>query len=160
MAWSNAQRISDGASIEWLSIIREASGMFPTIIPVSSSPVSREFSLYLDLVRILAAAVVLYSHANLRALSERILPGESLGHSAVVVFFVLSGYVIAFVTDTRERSGRDYAISRFARIYSVALPALIVTMFADLVGQPSRRRCMPDRRRVTSGCFVWPPASY
>src|SRR5579864_6899404 len=89
-------------------------------------PLDTGFSLYLDLVRVSAALVVLYSHTNARLLTTRVLPGELLGHSAVVVFFVLSGFVIAYITDTKEKTPADYAASRLARIYSVAVPALLL----------------------------------
>jgi len=58
---------------------------------------SREFSLYLDVLRLLAALVVLASHATGYAYGEVAWWPGSLGHNAVVVFFLLSGYVIAFV---------------------------------------------------------------
>jgi peptidoglycan/LPS O-acetylase OafA/YrhL len=51
------------------------------------------------------------------------------------VFFVLSGFVIAHVVDTKEHGPREYAVSRMARIYSVAIPALILTIVADAVGE-------------------------
>jgi peptidoglycan/LPS O-acetylase OafA/YrhL len=63
------------------------------------------------------------------------LPVQDLGHFAVVCFFVLSGYVISYVSDTRERSGTAYLVSRAARVYSVALPAIILTLVCDFVGR-------------------------
>ncbi|HSR08376.1 MAG TPA: acyltransferase [Bryobacteraceae bacterium] len=96
---------------------------------------NREFSLYLDLVRFSAAVLVVMSHANVRALSERIIPYSNLGHSAVIIFFVLSGFVIAYVTDAKEKSALEYTASRMARIYSVALPALVLTILADSIGE-------------------------
>lgn len=56
------------------------------------------------------------------------------GAASVALFFVLSGFVIAFVTDKKERTGKSYAISRASRMYSVALAALLVTLCADYVG--------------------------
>src|ERR1700731_1093191 len=96
---------------------------------------SREFSLYLDLVRFVAAFLVMLSHANSRDLTARIIPFSDLGHSAVVIFFVLSGFVIAYITEIKERRASEYAASRMARIYSVALPALLVTIIADSIGE-------------------------
>lgn len=96
---------------------------------------SAEFSLYLDVVRVTAAFFVLWSHTNTKGLSEGIPPGTQFGHTAVIVFFVLSGYVIAYVTDSRRLSAKDYAVGRIARIYSVALPALILTLLLDLAGE-------------------------
>ena len=96
---------------------------------------AKEFSLYLDVVRVLAAIVVLWSHLNFRALTTATLPGEPLGHVAVIFFFVLSGFVIAYMTKTREREPRTFATNRIARIYSVAIPALAVTLLADALGR-------------------------
>ena len=90
-------------------------------------------SLYLDLVRFAAAVGVLLSHLALSPFSERALwwgLGQ-YGDAAVAVFFVLSGYVIAFVTAERETDGRRYAIGRMSRLLSVALPALAITAVCD-----------------------------
>ncbi len=79
-------------------------------------------SLYLDLVRFAAALVVVLSHAWLV-----LFPGYPLhwpGPAAVIVFFVLSGFVIAYVTDRRDRSLADYTLDRLSRLWSVAFPAL------------------------------------
>ncbi len=54
---------------------------------------------------------------------------------AVTVFFVLSGYVIGYVTDRGETDARSYIVARAARIYSVAVPALIVTFALDYFGR-------------------------
>lgn len=93
------------------------------------------FSLYLDLVRITAAFLVLIAHTNLRHLSDDVPFASGFGHSAVVVFFVLSGFVISYVVDHRERSARLYAVSRISRIYSVLLPALLLALALDSIGQ-------------------------
>lgn len=93
---------------------------------------SRAFSLYLDAVRFLAALLVLFYHAN-----WIYRPGivfTSLGHEAVVIFFVLSGFVIAYVADTREQDFRGFMVARGARIFSVAIPAIILTALLDAVG--------------------------
>jgi len=94
---------------------------------------NRPFSLYLDLVRFTAAVCVMLAHINM-ILGIYPIPG-SFGHNAVVVFFVLSGYVIAFVTDTKENTPRDYWASRLSRIYSVALPAVLLTPLLDMLGE-------------------------
>jgi peptidoglycan/LPS O-acetylase OafA/YrhL len=96
---------------------------------------NRSTSLYLDLIRPIAALVVLLSHVSYQGISGgqlRLL--NSAGVPAVDVFFVLSGFVIAHVCATREQDAREYAISRAARIYSVAIPALILTAGADAIG--------------------------
>ena len=90
---------------------------------------TREFSLYLDFVRFLAAVAVVVNHSNFRWLITEELP--QWGHSAVMIFFVLSGYVIAYVTDRKENSLREYSISRLGRIYSVAPAALILALVLD-----------------------------
>lgn len=93
------------------------------------------FSIYLDFVRFAAACLVYLYHSNQRLLVNSELPASGYGHSAVVVFFVLSGLVIAFVTDVKEQRWTSYAASRIARIYSVALPAVLLTVLLDLLGR-------------------------
>lgn len=92
------------------------------------------FSLYLDAVRVLAALLVIVYHSNLRLLTHDKLPFSNHGHAAVIVFFVLSGYVIAWITATRETTPLAYWTSRLARFYSVALPAVLLTPMLDLAG--------------------------
>lgn len=94
-------------------------------------------SIYLDLIRFLAALTVFIVHANY----DRFTGGlpffrhvAGLGNDAVMVFFVLSGFVIAYVTSEKENTLRDYFASRFARLYSVAVPALVLTVALDWVG--------------------------
>ena len=55
--------------------------------------------------------------------------------AAVVIFFVLSGYVIAFTADTKEKTAREYFSARAARIYSVALPAVVLAAILDPIGR-------------------------
>ena len=90
-------------------------------------------SIYLDLLRILAALVVVLSHLSPFS-NNAALPFEGFGHVAVIVFFVLSGYVIDYVADTKERAFKDYAAHRLARLYSVVVPALILTFALDHIG--------------------------
>jgi hypothetical protein len=61
-------------------------------------------SLYLDFARFTAALAVFLHHL----LQEQYLGFDVRvpGRTAVIVFFVLSGFVIAFVTDGRERNCR------------------------------------------------------
>lgn len=96
---------------------------------------NRPFSVYLDLVRFVAAVLVYFYHSNQRFLIEQILPASNFGHSSVIVFFVLSGFVIAFVTATKESSLPSYAASRISRVYSVAFPAIVLTVCLDSIGR-------------------------
>jgi hypothetical protein len=43
----------------------------------------------------------------------------------VIVFFVLSGFVIACASDERDRTLGQYALNRLSRLWSVSLPALV-----------------------------------
>jgi len=60
------------------------------------------------------------------------------GHQAVMVFFVLSGFLIASsVLRNLERSTwswRDYAIDRAVRLYLVLVPGLLIGGVLDIVG--------------------------
>lgn len=96
---------------------------------------NRAFSIYLDLLRFAAAMLVVVYHSNSRVIVEQVLPLSNYGHSAVIVFFVLSGYVIAFVTDTKETTARSYWLSRLSRVMSLAVPAVLLTPLLDALGQ-------------------------
>src|SRR5258706_2535672 len=62
----------------------------------------------------------------------------SLGHDAVVVFFVLSGYFVGGSVASRLGAGhwswRDYGIQRIVRLWTVLLPGLLLTAALDRFG--------------------------
>jgi peptidoglycan/LPS O-acetylase OafA/YrhL len=96
---------------------------------------SGALSLYLDALRFVAAFTVFLSHYSVGRIS-----GGSLWHltaygrTAVLAFFVLSGFVIAWVSESREHTLQDYALSRVARLYSVIIPAFFLTALLDHIG--------------------------
>lgn len=97
---------------------------------------NRATSLYLDLVRFGAALLVLLTHLAYPRFSDGLLLSlRSYGNDAVMVFFVLSGYVIAHTAAHRDRTLGAYVIHRAARVYSVALPALLATVLLDQLGR-------------------------
>lgn len=102
---------------------------------------------FLNLVRWLAALVVVMGHADMYlGLFGGGDPAEwsAFGyfgvhaHAAVIVFFVLSGYVVAYATDRKCSLGnygfRDYFLDRWSRIYSVLLAAIGFTLALDYIG--------------------------
>ena len=96
-------------------------------------------SVWLDLLRTLAALGVFLGHCGWLWLPGRFEILRVYGWvDFVLLFFVLSGYVIAFVVDLKEKTPAAYALSRLARIYSVALPALVVTFVIDALGRHIR----------------------
>jgi peptidoglycan/LPS O-acetylase OafA/YrhL len=90
-------------------------------------------SAFLDISRFASALVVFLGHA-----SGRLFTGGFLWQigiylqPAVMVFFVISGYVISYVTTSRERDATTYTINRVSRLYSVMIPALVLTAACDL----------------------------
>ena len=97
---------------------------------------NRETSLYLDFVRFCAALVVFLSHAAGQRFTQGFLwQIGPYGGEAVMVFFVLSGFVIGYVTDRNETSVAAYGVSRAARLLSVAVPALVLTAILDGIGR-------------------------
>lgn len=104
---------------------------------------AQPFSVYLDLTRFLAAVMVVLAHVEYFGVIPKGAWGlvPEMGREAVIVFFVLSGFVIAATTAQRRPSARAYAVARLSRLYSVALPvlllglacALAVRAFTDLV---------------------------
>lgn len=105
----------------------------------------------LDLLRGLAALLVVASHlraflfvdfelvATPGGLDRLFYLATGLGHQAVVVFFVLSGYLVGGSVLTTYQSGRwswrNYTLRRVSRLWVVLLPALILTLALDTLGR-------------------------
>lgn len=89
-------------------------------------------SLYIDAMRFIAAILVLLFHLLAPPfLDEQVrIPARQ----AVVIFFVISGFVIAYVTNTKENTWRSYVTSRLSRLYSVVLPAIGLTALLYAIG--------------------------
>jgi peptidoglycan/LPS O-acetylase OafA/YrhL len=101
---------------------------------------------YLNIIRALAAELVLVSHAFLyfHADSKAYMNAKQiLGTLGVVLFFLISGFLISRSAFTNTRRGSytlsDYIIERFARIYTAFLPALVSIAVLDyfLLGYPA-----------------------
>lgn len=96
----------------------------------------KQFSLYLDLCRFIAAVVVVLAHL----IHFDIAAGEWIkyipynGRDAVIVFFVLSGLVIFYTANKAPITLSDYITARATRIYSVAVPVLLLAVCVDLIG--------------------------
>jgi peptidoglycan/LPS O-acetylase OafA/YrhL len=58
-----------------------------------------------------------------------------LGHQAVIVFFVLSGFLVGgSVLNNQSRfKFREYFISRLSRLWTVLIPALLFTFIVDII---------------------------
>jgi len=89
------------------------------------------------MLRVVAALVVVMGHISLKRFSgdtHAIMRDHAFASDAVIVFFVLSGFIMAFVVAERNRGAANFAFSRATRIFSVAIPALILTIIIDAVG--------------------------
>jgi peptidoglycan/LPS O-acetylase OafA/YrhL len=96
---------------------------------------SPALSTYIEVVRLFAALVVFVHHASYpRFGGGWIAPLGGYGHEAVVIFFVLSGFVIGYSHAVKDRSFKLYAASRLSRLWSVSVPALALTFVLDAWG--------------------------
>ncbi|HKW89682.1 MAG TPA: acyltransferase [Candidatus Acidoferrales bacterium] len=108
-------------------------------------------SVHLDMIRGAAAMAVLVGHVRgLFFLTYHRLPRRNaalaamyavtgLGHQAVVVFFVLSGFfIVSSVLDSMAKaqwSWKTYLVNRIVRLSLVLAPALVITWIADRAGE-------------------------
>ena len=98
-------------------------------------PLSRPTSFFLDLLRLAAASSVFLVHVIY--LWYPVIYNSliiRLGHRAVIIFFVLSGYVIAYSTLRKAAGVRSFVLARLSRLYSVVMPALLLTGFLQILG--------------------------
>lgn len=90
------------------------------------------FSIYLELIRLSAALMVLFGHLiGINPAYYNVFESLHIDHDGVIFFFVLSGYVISYVTSVKEKDLYTYSVNRMARIYSVAIPALLLAIVAE-----------------------------
>lgn len=112
---------------------------------------NRKLSQFIEFTRWVAAIMVIVGHTRQWLMVDYnkllhktflwklfyIVTGAS--HEAVVVFFVISGYLIGGISILRARTkGFDatlYFIHRFSRIYTVLIPALVLGLILDNVGK-------------------------
>ena len=127
----------------------------PTVVdtgPVRAA-IRPAFSAHLDAIRGVAALVVFLAHGrnmffgNVGALARSNAfaaapsgdqEAAGIGHHAVIVFFVLSGYLVGGGVLKGMKTGRwswpVYLRQRLARLWVVLLPALAIGLMLDLAG--------------------------
>jgi peptidoglycan/LPS O-acetylase OafA/YrhL len=119
--------------------------------PVRKDSLPESASLLLDIARFSLAVLVVIGHVS--------QPPSSVGWPllmagadfAVPAFFVLSGFVIRYVTLTRERDAKRYWVNRISRMYSVVLPAIAVTFVCALF----TARMNPAFWELAAGPGLW-----
>ena len=96
-------------------------------------------SLFIDFIRGVCAQLVVFGHAIsyfglFTFLHEPNFPWmQNIG---VVVFFILSGFVISYTISIKREGNqlydfRDYFVDRFSRIFSAFVPAMLVVLVID-----------------------------
>lgn len=106
---------------------------------------TRGFSVWLDALRIVATLAVVVSHLAYPRFTNgdlQFLRDWNLGSDAVIVFFVISGLVIAYAAE-RDGNGRTFAFNRLTRLWSVILPALLLTYAFDMTGYGIKAESYP-----------------
>lgn len=93
-------------------------------------------STYLDFVRATAAMSVLFGHSAVMFLSEMHFSKMNIQSIGVLVFFLMSGFLISYSVfrkyDDPNYTFKHFFIDRFSRIYCAFLPALIFVWLLDM----------------------------
>ena len=101
----------------------------------SATVINGAQSRYLDVIRGLAAQLVLLHHAAGYALPASGLGDVGGGALGVLAFFLLSGFLIADNVQSRLSVGRfsltEFVVSRFTRIYLPYVPAIVLVALLD-----------------------------
>ncbi|TWE04162.1 peptidoglycan/LPS O-acetylase OafA/YrhL [Peribacillus frigoritolerans] len=119
-------------------------------IKVTNNLLKGSSSYHLDFIRGVAAILVLINHfRNIffvkfedidypNIFLKLLYSFAGLGHQAVIVFFVLSGFFISnsVLTNVYKNnwSWKYYLINRFTRLYVVLIPVLLIGFILDVVG--------------------------
>jgi peptidoglycan/LPS O-acetylase OafA/YrhL len=91
-------------------------------------------SIFLDCLRLSAALTVFIIHAKMKWFPDTYSEGSTgdFAHGAVVVFFVLSGFVISFTTSKKNRGKLQYMQARLSKLSSVFIPGLIIAAIVQI----------------------------
>lgn len=110
------------------------------------------FASFIDMARWISAAIVFLGHLRNPVffgfesvpVADRSLIVKlwffvtGLHNEAVIVFFVLSGFLVGGIATARRQTGQfrlpDYLIDRISRIFLPYLPALLLTALLDWIG--------------------------
>jgi len=115
---------------------------------------SKATSLILDVLRLSAALTVAFFHCFLLMFSKNnstINFFSDLAHFSVIIFFVLSGYLIGYTTTNNNRGLKKYLTARFSRLYSVLIPVLIIMFIIEkLIGLINYNSILGISRGMTS----------
>lgn len=101
-------------------------------------------SFYIEILRIVAASYVFIYHFGSETLGNELrfstdVFNQRLGlhynsaHYFVIVFFVLSGFLITMSASKKNLTMKDFLITRLGRLYSVLIPSLIFSYFVSYV---------------------------
>lgn len=91
-------------------------------------------SAYLDLWRIAAAITVAFAHLSHPVYHPGGANLVAFGSDAVIVFFVISGFVISYAANRPRTTADTFVFDRASRLFSIAIPALILTVALDQTG--------------------------
>src|SRR5215813_11806316 len=110
----------------------------PSLVANRKTQLSKRAAIGLDAARALAAIYVVLHHVILqkvaisRALPQILKIPFKLGQEAVIVFFLLSGFVIFANENARALRPKGYYLRRLRRIYPVLLIAMLVSTLVAL----------------------------
>jgi peptidoglycan/LPS O-acetylase OafA/YrhL len=95
-------------------------------------------SLFLDTLRGFAAIAVVLHHYNghIFNVSRNMANGSifpNIGQEAVIIFFVLSGFVISYVAHNNENNFCTFITKRMCRFYSVVIPVMLLAIVLYIV---------------------------
>ena len=100
-----------------------------------NAEVSETQETYIDLLRAIAAQLVVLEHACQCFLRNSPLAAVPLGSIGVVIFFLISGFLISYTVLVRSASGNytfvRFSVDRFFRIFTAYVPALLIVAAVD-----------------------------
>ena len=99
----------------------------------------------LDRWRIALALIVVALHADQLGMLPFGTGGvlHRMAHDAVIGFFVISGYSVMQSASDHRGNPTAFLAARFSRLYSLVVPALLLTLCLDLIGKSLRPDLYP-----------------
>jgi peptidoglycan/LPS O-acetylase OafA/YrhL len=109
--------------------------------------------------RAIATLIVFIAHASHRGFLPPIL-GDKLGEIGVMIFFLLSGYLMSYLYLQKEfnkKNALKYIVSRIGRIFPLYISVLLISYFVSIYIYPEFRYSFVNKSFSKSIFFISAP---
>ena len=137
-----------------------ATSGLPAVLRDAASPPARQN--VVQVLRGIAACMVVLLHLEMVRVAftkhtlGRLPKFLKFGYAGVELFFIISGYIIMYITDGKTFDPREFLLKRFFRIYPIYMAFTLVPVVALFLAPALRREGMPSIFEIVASFSIFP----